>query len=457
MLATAVAAAVTTPVVFLSAGTAFAADPAPSATQSQDQKAKPTPDELKALEKAAADAKKAYDDAVAAEKTAYAALEAALADDSPLALKSAEAKKAFEAADAAKKAADTKLADAEAALAALPKDAPEADKAAAEKAVEDAKKAADAAATTRTEAAEAHKAAVTANDDARVDAARVYGSAKAATANAKATKDAADKALKTAQDEANKPDPTKPPVDPTKPPVDPTKPPVDPTEPPVDEDCKLDEALSTTLNGLPSKVVAGTTVNFTIRVTNGTGKEIDEVKPFAAVYANANADFKDIGKLLRLQSAPAGSNAFKDVKEAEYAGTITHLKAGASADLKMRLTVDAKAPAAEGIAFVAGDYWNDNGSCGGNDLKEYGFEILAAGSKPGKVEDSKPSKVKDATQVPVPQGGAGTTPVTTDASGNLAATGSSGTPQLALAAGAAVVLGAGAVLVVRRRRADQQG
>jgi colicin import membrane protein len=455
MLATAVVAAVTTPAVFLSVGPAFAAGPTPSA-QGQGQQAKPTPDELKALEKAAADAKKAYDDALTAKNTAYKAVEVLAGDSSPLALKAAEAARAAETAGAVSKAADKALADAKAALAALPTDATEADKAAAAKAVSDAEATATAAATAKTEAAEAAKDAAKVLEDARVDAFRALNSATATLANAKVTKDAADKALADAKAEAGKPDPTKPPVDPTKPPVDPTKPPVDPTVPPVDEDCKIDESLSTTLNGLPSKVVAGTTVNFTIRVTNGTGKEIDEVKPFATVYGNGKSDYKDIGKLLRLQSAPAGSNAFKDVKESQYAGTITHLKAGASADLKMRLIIDPKAPAAEGIAFIAGDYWNENGSCGGNDLKEYGFEILAAGSKPGKVEDSKPSKVKDATQVPVPQGGAGATPVTTDASGNLAATGSSGTPQIALAAGAAVVLGAGAVFVVRRRKVGQQ-
>ncbi|MFD3512537.1 LPXTG cell wall anchor domain-containing protein [Streptomyces sp. NPDC058657] len=460
MLATAVAAAVTTPVLFLSAGTAFAAGPAPAA-QAQDQKAKPTPAELEALEKAAADAKKAYDEAVAAQVAATQAVDEVMSDDTPAAVKAAEAQKTADAASAAKKAADKALADANAALLALPEGA---DTTAAEKAVADAEKDVVAKGAAKTEADEALKAAYKVRDDARVDALRKLGSANAALDNAKVSKDAADKALKAAQDEAAKPDPTKPPVDPTKPPIDPTKPPVDPTVPPVDptvppvdDECRMDEALSTTLNGLPSKVVAGTTVDFTLRVTNGTGKEIDEVKPFATVYGNASSHYDDISKLLRLQSAPAGSNAFKDVKEAQYAGTVTHLKAGASADLKMRLIVDKKAPAAEGIAFVAGDYWNDNGSCGSNDLKEYGFEILAAGSKPGKVEDSTPTEVKDATRVPVPQGGAGTTPVGTGTGGSLAATGSSGTPQLGLAAGATVLLGAGAVFVARRRKAGARG
>ncbi|WP_433546783.1 LPXTG cell wall anchor domain-containing protein [Streptomyces sp. CA-294286] len=243
-------------------------------------------------------------------------------------------------------------------------------------------------------------------------------------------------------------------MEPTKPPVDPTEPPGEPGE---DDECVVDSSLTTTLNGLPSKVVAGTTVDFTLRVTNGTGKELDEVQPFAAVFADPKSGSGDVDSLLRLQAATAGSNSFKDVEAAAYAGTLTHLKDGASADLKLRLIVDAKAPAADGYGFVAGDYWNNDGSCGGNDFREYNFSILAAGSKPGKVTESKPGKVKDTTKVTLPQGGRSATPVTpvtTDASGNLAATGSSGTSQLALTAGAAIALGAGAVFVVRRRKAD---
>ncbi|MFG2226215.1 LAETG motif-containing sortase-dependent surface protein [Streptomyces sp. NPDC048644] len=58
-------------------------------------------------------------------------------------------------------------------------------------------------------------------------------------------------------------------------------------------------------------------------------------------------------------------------------------------------------------------------------MKRYNFEVLPAGSKPGKV----------------------------DAAGGLAKTGSSSAvPQLALAGGAAVLLGTGAVFAVRRHR-----
>ncbi|MFE0019325.1 hypothetical protein ACFWXH_31055, partial [Mesorhizobium sp. NPDC059054] len=68
ILATAVAAAVTTPALMLSVTPAFADEKPASQTQEKPSIAE--------LEKAAAAAKAVYDDAVAAEKAAYAAVEA---------------------------------------------------------------------------------------------------------------------------------------------------------------------------------------------------------------------------------------------------------------------------------------------------------------------------------------------------------------------------------------------
>ncbi|GAA3488273.1 hypothetical protein GCM10018987_23560 [Streptomyces cremeus] len=460
MLATAVVAAVTTPALLLSVAPAFAADAPPAAGQAQD--AKPTPAELEKLKKAMDEAKTAYDTAAAKAAAAQKYADEYLNPDSPAWKELIEARKVAKEAAAAVTAADTVLQKAKDDLAALPTDAPAADVTKAEEAVKTAQEKYDAAVKAKSEAD--RTVALTEGNpwkgsmDAKVKAAE----AAIAAESAKKVYDDAAKAYKDAEAAAGKPDPTKPPVDPTKPPVDPTKPPVDPTKPPVDptkppvdDECKVGPELRTTLVGLPGKVVAGTTVNFTLRVTNGTGKKVDEIKPFAVVYGHDNKNFDDISKLLRLQAAGAGSDDWKDVKEAEYAGTVTNLDAGKSADLKLRLTVDKKAPAADGIAFAAGDYANEDGSCGGNDLTEYTFSILTAGSDPGKVPDAKPGKVTNPANVPVPQGGASATPVTTDA-GNLAATGSAGTPQVALAAGAAVVLGAGAMFVVRRRKAGQE-
>ncbi|MGW7414204.1 LPXTG cell wall anchor domain-containing protein [Streptomyces sp. NPDC054863] len=450
ILATAVAAAVTAPVLLLSATPAFAADatPAGQAGQVQDQKPKPTPAELEKLKKAADEAKTAYDTAVTKHAAAQKYADDYLKDDSPARKHLAELKKEAKDAEEASTAADEVLKTAQEALDKLPAGAPEADVTKAKDAVTKAQEKADLAAKAEMEAKRTVAFTEGGLFKGYMDAKMKADNAAGEVTKAKKTYDDAVKAYDKAKAEAGVPDPTKPPVDPTKPPVDPTK-------PPVGEDCKVDAKLGTTLVGLPGKVVAGTTVNFTLRVTNGTDKKIDEVTPFAVVYGASKSDFNDISSMLHLQAAAAGSSDWKDVKEAEYAGTVTNLDAGKSADLKLRLTVDKKAPAAEGIAFAAGDFYNEDGSCGVNELTEYQFSILAAGSKPGKVPDSRPTPVTDPANVPVPQGNANTTPVTTDA-GNLAATGSSGTTQIALAAGAAIVLGAGAMVVVRRRKASRQ-
>ncbi|MFG2330646.1 LPXTG cell wall anchor domain-containing protein [Streptomyces sp. NPDC048604] len=420
MLATAVAAAVTTPVVLLSAAPAFA-DTKPAATQQEQQK--PTVEEL---ERRVAVAQKAYDAAVAALAKATAAREAAVKDDAPLAKAVEEAKKAADTAYAAWKAAEAKQAEAEAALKALPDTATPEERAAAEKAVADAKKV-----TTRL-SAETFLA-----DDAYVTATKNLNDARTAAYNAeelaKKAKDEAFKALEAAKAALEKAKEEE-------------------EDGGEGEDCVAEPKFTTVVNGLPSKVVGGTTVNFTMKVTNGTAKKMDEVYPYAFVHAFDTKGLKELDKYLDLEYYSGGS--WKDADEeteTEFGiGNVGPLKAKSSLTVKLRLKVDAKIPAGQGAAFVAGDYWNEDESCGGTpDLDYYEFEILAKGSDAGKVDDAKgkPGKPNGNTA----QGGTSNTPVTT---GTLAKTGSNdAVPQLAMAGAAAVALGAGAMFVARRRKA----
>lgn len=186
-------------------------------------------------------------------------------------------------------------------------------------------------------------------------------------------------------------------------------------------------------------------------MTNGTDRTMDEVLPFAYVHATDRSGLDDLDDLVKLQWLSGSSSKWKNVDNEHYMDAISPLKAGAHADIKMRLAIDASAPAGNGITFVAGDYFNDNGTCGGSpDLEGYEFLIAAAGSKPGKVDDAKPGATKPSTSDLKPQSGTSAGPV----NGSLAATGSSpATSQLALASGAALAIGAGAVFVVRRRKA----
>ncbi|MFJ2437658.1 LAETG motif-containing sortase-dependent surface protein [Streptomyces anulatus] len=425
-LATAVAAAVTAPAVLLSVTPAFA-DTKPAA-QTQEKQSKPT---IKDLEKAAAAAQKAYEDAVTArdeaQVTVRKAFEELSKDSHPLVAAANAAKQAAKDAGTAKDTADRAVIDAKAAVDALPEDATEEQKTAAATALSEAEATAATAATAKTAADT--KAAET-NDavqDARVAAARAASVADRALDDALAAKIAADAALAQAKKEAEE----------------------------EGEDCEPEHDLTAEVTGLPTELVAGTTTAFSVRVTNGSDRHMDEVITYAGVHATDRTGLKDTGKFFRLQWSTKSSPKWQDLNEDNYIDGVGALKPGARADVKMRLTLDKATPAGNGVAFIAADFYNEDGSCGGAPGADmYEFDVKAAGSKPGKTEDAKPKPAK--TTKPggnghTPQGSASATPAT---NGNLAATGSSSaTTSIALAGGAAVVLGAAAVFVVRRRKA----
>ncbi|MEW1614813.1 MULTISPECIES: LPXTG cell wall anchor domain-containing protein [unclassified Streptomyces] len=415
ILATAVAVAVTTPAVMLSVTPAFA-DTKPAA---QTQSSKPSVEEL---EKAAAEAQKAYDDALAAETTAYQALEAALSDTAPLTVAAKAARKAAEDAATAKATADQAVTDAQTALDALTEDATEEERTTAEQTLTDAKTAAATAATAKTTADAAAKAADDLAEAARVEADRVHRKAQDAVKEALAAKTAADAALERAREEEDE----------------------------GDGDCEDAPGLTTVVTGFPSSVTAGSKTTFSVRVSNGTGEDMDKVLTYASVHGTAKSGLKDIAKYLKLKWSTASSPKWKTVDGNLYINAIGALKDGDQADIKLRLDVDAKTPAGQGLTFIAGDYFNKDGSCGMTpDAAVNEFDIKAAARKPSPT----PSTSAPAGSGVTPQSGS-SVPLNTT-SGTLAATGSSdATAQIALVGGAAVVIGAGAMFVARRRRTD---
>ncbi|MET4673533.1 colicin import membrane protein [Streptomyces sp. PvR018] len=416
VLATAVAIAVTTPAAMLSVTPAFA-DTEPAA----QPQAKPT---VKELEKAAAEAQKAYDEAVAAEKVARKVVDEALSDSAPLAVAAKAARKAAEDAATAKTTADQAVTDAKAALDALPAEPTPEEKAAAEKTLAEAETAATAAATAKTIADAEARTAVDLADDARVAAVRVYGKAQAAVEETLAAKTAADAALARAKEEENQ----------------------------GGGECLDEPGLTTVVTGFPSKVTAGTATTFSVRVTNGTDKDMEKVLTYASVHATDKSGAKDIAKYLKLKWSSASSPKWKTVDGDLYIDTIGALKRGEHGDIKLRLDVDAKAPAGQGLTFIAGDYFNKDGCGLTPDAAVNKFDIKAAAGKPTPKPDPKPTKSAAAGSGVTPQGSGSSVPVNTT-NGSLAATGSSdATVQIALAGGAAVVLGAGAMFLVRRRR-----
>ncbi|MGW5336123.1 LPXTG cell wall anchor domain-containing protein [Streptomyces bauhiniae] len=228
-----------------------------------------------------------------------------------------------------------------------------------------------------------------------------------------------------------------------------------------DTDPQLDNDLTTSLSGLPSKIVAGSGFHgFKLDVKNAGKHAYKRVDLGVFAAAMGEDDFSDTTRYLTLQYQDPTSGKWNDISvdlDDEAAGYLgyTDVKAKESFSLDLRLSVDKKAPAGAGFAISIGSYVDDEGNCVyASDDDFYEFDILAAGTTPGPVDDSTPKPQGDSKPLPSTKP-AGNTQVVPQ--GHLAETGAgSALPAIALAGGAAVALGLGAVFVVRRRR-DEGG
>ncbi|WP_217245428.1 hypothetical protein [Streptomyces sp. AC602_WCS936] len=284
-------------------------------------------------------------------------------------------------------------------------------------------------------------------------------------------------------------DDTKPSEDDAKPSEDDTKPsddagePSDDEEPPADdavfdpfEDCAefdLDEKLTASVSGLPNKIVAGSGWhNFEFVIDNDSDKNLKDVwiNAFAEYSGEVNSDVllsKDLAELQVKQDGKwtsAYQESYGEGKDAfTFTGSIVALlptlEKNSTATLDLRVRIDADAPAGSAFSMSQAVYAGEGQSCYGNG-EYYDFTVLAANSDlPDDVDDVKPNGEKpkgiDKNLRPQgvdkdlkPQGGA--KPVT----GSLAATGSSSAlPTIGLVGGLAVVVGGGAMYLVRRRKA----
>ncbi|MFF9346414.1 LAETG motif-containing sortase-dependent surface protein [Streptomyces sp. NPDC014734] len=228
----------------------------------------------------------------------------------------------------------------------------------------------------------------------------------------------------------------------------------------------------TSLRGLPSTIVAGSGWHdFTYRVTNVS--EIKVMETDITLYlGTADPGIDDVAQLdVTVEWFDTSTGKWKAI-EGEGAGvfdnkdfaTVKSLGPGEYADTGMRIKVGEKARAGTGYFFTTGYSYGEDDKCGFDGISQFDFTVLSPGSEPGKVKDaeSKPGKADnvgykgaDGTRgggnKPAAQGEGGTVPV----SGALAETGSaSALPTIAAFGGAALAMGAGAVFVVRRRKAD---
>ncbi|MFF0104667.1 LAETG motif-containing sortase-dependent surface protein [Streptomyces hirsutus] len=223
----------------------------------------------------------------------------------------------------------------------------------------------------------------------------------------------------------------------------------------VDEDgnevVELSDDLTSGLSGLPETIVAGSGwTNFRFNVSNTGDRDIQDIAPLIGVAAIGWEDMEDYSGEISVQVLDKSSGTWREVAGAAgEGGTFTSFSLGAhkSTSYELRLRVSGDVPDSLGVTGGFAQY-SDEGGCWIADDPNgwiYFFDILAAGAEPGRPSDAKPQT-------------GGTKPIsqvkTVKATGSLAETGSSSAlPMIGLLGGAAVVAGAGAVFVVRRRKA----
>ncbi|WNZ10881.1 LAETG motif-containing sortase-dependent surface protein [Streptomyces sp. 11x1] len=235
------------------------------------------------------------------------------------------------------------------------------------------------------------------------------------------------------------------------------------------EDCEtfdLDDKLTASISGLPNQIVAGSGWHeFDFVIRNDSDKDLKKVwvQAFTEYGDDTNDDSSLLFDLAELQYKLDGKwtgdyqEGFEDEDgKIAFTGTfvavLDSLEKNSTATLDLRVRVDEEAPAGSSFALSQAVYAGEESACYGNG-DFYEFTVLAAGDEPGDdVEDAEPNGEKpDVTEGVKPQGGA------KEITGNLAETGSSSAlPMIGIAGGVAVAAGAGAMFVVRRKKAGAQ-
>jgi LPXTG-motif cell wall-anchored protein len=218
-------------------------------------------------------------------------------------------------------------------------------------------------------------------------------------------------------------------------------------EPSECQDSKVDVSIS----GLPGKIAAGSGWHkFSLNVLNNSKSTLNELGFFAGASSDKAGDDLFQSKKVQLQAYNEDTKAWEDVDSEGYAvgyvGYTDELKPDYEVDIPLRINVKSSAPVGAGFSLGASIYGDTDGECTGFGEVAYKFQIVSSGT------DTDGTKPQEGGKVPVSDKPAdkGNTP---EVNGSLAETGSSSAlPMIALAGGIAVVAGAGAVFVVRRRK-----
>ncbi len=213
----------------------------------------------------------------------------------------------------------------------------------------------------------------------------------------------------------------------------------------------------------PQLTAGGAWTPFSMTLTNTTGKSLGEVQPFLLVSSAEDVDRPYWELETEYRDAKTGRwKTFHDAAPDDLFGFFA-VGPHSTITLQLRTRVVKDAKPGAGYALAAGDYRNRDGSCGSAKEAWYDFTILPAGAKPTQHpttkpgEPGKPGGTAEPGQNAASGGGTGgsdsTGGLSPQGGAHLAATGSSSAlPEIALAGGAATVVGAGVVIGVRRRK-----
>ncbi|MGK5695261.1 LAETG motif-containing sortase-dependent surface protein [Streptomyces sp. URMC 128] len=221
-------------------------------------------------------------------------------------------------------------------------------------------------------------------------------------------------------------------------------------EPSVCEDTKVDVSIT----GLPGKIAAGSGWHkFSLNVLNNSDSTLNDLDFFAGASPDKNGEELFSSKQVKLQAWDPQDKIWVDLNAGGYAvgyvGYTDELKPDYEVNIPLRLSVSKSAPVGAGFSLGATIYGDNDAECTGFGDVSYKFQIVPAGTDTGGTKPQEGGKAPVTDEKP-----SGNTPEVT---GSLAETGSSSAlPMISLVGGAAVVAGAGAVFVVRRRKAGVQ-
>lgn len=212
-----------------------------------------------------------------------------------------------------------------------------------------------------------------------------------------------------------------------------------------------DSKVDVSITGLAGKIAAGSGWHkFSLNVLNNSDSTLSDLGFFAGASSDKAGENLFESKKVQLQAYNPDDKVWEDVDSEGYAvgyvGYTDELKPDYEVDIPLRINVHSNAPVGAGFSLGASIYGDADAECTGFGEVAYKFQIVKSGT------DTDGTKPEEGGKVPVSDKPADKSN-TPQVDGSLAETGSSSAlPMIGLAGGIAVVAGAGALVVVRRRK-----